>query len=288
MSNNESPEVKESIEATDTAQQRTEHKKWSVGRKVALSVSALGLAIAVASGGLAVYNTNSSDSAANTAQEQLAEQLSSDGYEGTTNGEAGLSTDYDGKNKGSGGLTNDGYDGKNEGSAGLSPDDHDGKVRTGLAADIPSPSKVETGQAYGYIESDHFKRANLVEGDMDSAKKSQDLVDTGAAVHYEGQAQPGEVGNFSLSGHKTSHGAIFKNATNLKKGETVKVATSDGRFEYKVIEENKPVSVKEAEQMLTSDPFSKFKNTSKSYMTIQTCVGSWSWDREIIVLELVK
>lgn len=287
MSNNESPEVPEVPESVDVADVAPKRKKWSVGRKVALSVSALGLAIAVASGGLAVYNTNSSDSAANTAQEQVSEQLSSDGYEGTTNGEAGLSTDYDGKNEGSVGLTNDGYDGKNEGSAGLSPEKQE-KVRTGLAADIPSPSKVKTGQAYGYIESDHWKRANLVEGDMDSAKKTQDLVDTGAAVHYEGQAQPGEVGNFSLSGHKTSHGAIFKNATNLKKGETVKVATSDGRFEYKVIKENKPVSVKEAEQMLTSDPFSKFKNTSKSYMTIQTCVGSWSWDREIIVLELVK
>jgi sortase A len=52
--------------------------------------------------------------------------------------------------------------------------------------------------------------------------------------HWPGTAMPGRLGNVVVAGHRTSHGAIFRNIDQLVQGDEVIFATSDGEFRYLV------------------------------------------------------
>jgi sortase A len=52
--------------------------------------------------------------------------------------------------------------------------------------------------------------------------------------HYEGSAGPGEVGNFAVAGHRTTHGRPFHAIDSLRRGDEVVVETGDGVFVYAV------------------------------------------------------
>lgn len=52
--------------------------------------------------------------------------------------------------------------------------------------------------------------------------------------HYPGTALPGQVGNFVLSGHRTTHGAPFWGISSLRRGDAVIVVAETGIFTYRV------------------------------------------------------
>lgn len=47
---------------------------------------------------------------------------------------------------------------------------------------------------------------------------------------------PGELGNTTIAGHRTSHGAPFLNVDKLKSGDLITLTTEDGTFSYSVTE----------------------------------------------------
>ena len=52
--------------------------------------------------------------------------------------------------------------------------------------------------------------------------------------HFPGTPWPGQLGNVVIAGHRTAFGAPFLNLDTLVPGDTVLVATVDGRFVYRV------------------------------------------------------
>jgi len=52
--------------------------------------------------------------------------------------------------------------------------------------------------------------------------------------HWPGTAMPGEVGNVVVAGHRTSHGAHFRNLDQLVPGDDVVFTTDAGVITYKV------------------------------------------------------
>ncbi|MEN0072252.1 MAG: class E sortase [Propionicimonas sp.] len=52
--------------------------------------------------------------------------------------------------------------------------------------------------------------------------------------HYAETAGPGEVGNFSMAGHRTTYGKPFSRIAELRDGDLVIVETRDSYFVYKV------------------------------------------------------
>jgi sortase A len=52
--------------------------------------------------------------------------------------------------------------------------------------------------------------------------------------HYPGTALPGQVGNFVVSGHRTTYGAPFNRLDEVKPGDAVVVETRDMWFTYRV------------------------------------------------------
>lgn len=52
--------------------------------------------------------------------------------------------------------------------------------------------------------------------------------------HWPGTAMPGQLGNVVVAGHRTSHGAVFRNIHQLVQGDEVIFGTADGEFRYVV------------------------------------------------------
>ena len=52
--------------------------------------------------------------------------------------------------------------------------------------------------------------------------------------HYPGTAMPGDVGNFAISGHRTTYGKPFNRVAELVVGDPIVVRTADNWFVYRV------------------------------------------------------
>ena len=52
--------------------------------------------------------------------------------------------------------------------------------------------------------------------------------------HYQGTAMPGDVGNFAISGHRTTYGKPFNRIAELQVGDPLVVRTADLWFVYRV------------------------------------------------------
>jgi sortase A len=57
-----------------------------------------------------------------------------------------------------------------------------------------------------------------------------------APGHWPGTALPGQVGNAVISGHRTSHGGVFRNLDKLEVGDEIHVNAYDGTHIYTVTE----------------------------------------------------
>lgn len=59
-----------------------------------------------------------------------------------------------------------------------------------------------------------------------------DVLDKGEIGHYPNTQMPGEVGNFALAGHRTTHGAPFNLIATLRVGDKIYIQTADGYYTY--------------------------------------------------------
>ncbi len=50
--------------------------------------------------------------------------------------------------------------------------------------------------------------------------------------HYTSTAQPGEIGNFAIAGHRVTHGQPFARLLELDAGDEVVVETRDAIYTY--------------------------------------------------------
>ena len=58
------------------------------------------------------------------------------------------------------------------------------------------------------------------------------VLDKNGIGHYPGTQMPGEVGNFAVAAHRTTHGAPFKSLAALQVGDKIYVQTQDGYYTY--------------------------------------------------------
>lgn len=58
------------------------------------------------------------------------------------------------------------------------------------------------------------------------------VLDKNGIGHYPGTQMPGQVGNFAVAAHRTTHGAPFKPLATLQVGDKIYVQTQDGYYTY--------------------------------------------------------
>ena len=61
---------------------------------------------------------------------------------------------------------------------------------------------------------------------------TRDVLDKSGIGHYPDTQMPGEVGNFAVAAHRTTHGAPFSDIASLQVGDKIYVQTSEGYYTY--------------------------------------------------------
>lgn len=105
-------------------------------------------------------------------------------------------------------------------------------------------------------------------------------LDTIGVGHYDDTQMPGQVGNFAVAGHRTTHGAPFNQIANLQLGDKVYVKTADGWYTYSFrnLEYVKPTQV----SVLDPSPDEPGKGTEDRVMTMTSCNPMYSATERIV------
>ncbi|MGO4957255.1 class E sortase [Luteococcus sp. Sow4_B9] len=108
---------------------------------------------------------------------------------------------------------------------------------------------------------------------------------------YEDTAQPGEVGNFAVAGHRVTHGEPFRRLLELEKGSVVEVETRDAIFTYQLDNAPSEITVADVDGGWVLDPVpgKPTETPTKEILTLTTCQDLFhSPDRSVAFAHLVK
>ena len=142
---------------------------------------------------------------------------------------------------------------------------------------------LQRGEAFAILRiprlGDNY-RVPIVEG--------VSLEDLAVGVgHYPETALPGEIGNFSVAGHRATNGEPFAYLDQLREGDAVVVETGTTWYTYEVTDEYivQPTQV----GVILPVPNEPEVEPRKELMTLTTCNPRWaSYERLIFHAELVE
>ena len=113
-------------------------------------------------------------------------------------------------------------------------DDLNEQVHEQWSRDAPSSSSPRPqvpGDAFAVLHiprlGEDYQRV-VVEGTSHTALKD-------GPGHYSDSAQPGEVGNLAIAGHRTTYGSPFRDLDLVQPGDPIVVETADSWFVYRVL-----------------------------------------------------
>ncbi|WP_242911079.1 class E sortase [Actinomadura terrae] len=121
------------------------------------------------------------------------------------------------------------------------------------------------GDGYHYVIIEGVDRADLRKG----------------PGHYPGSAMPGEIGNFVVSGHRTTYSAPFNRLGELRAGDKILIDTRDRQFVYQVTgrEIVKPTAV----EVTAPVPNHPNKRPTEKRITLTTCHPKYSAAERMII-----
>lgn len=155
---------------------------------------------------------------------------------------------------------------------------------TGNASAVPNPSAVPglvdqpvPGDAIGLIRiprlGSNYAYA-IVEGvSTDDLKKGPG--------HYPGTAMPGGIGNFVVSGHRTTYLAPFNGLGELQDGDAIVIETRDTWYTYRVtgIETVLPTAV----GVILPVPNKPHVKPINAMITLTTCTPKYSASHRLVI-----
>ncbi len=106
---------------------------------------------------------------------------------------------------------------------------------------------------------------------------------------YDSAVEPGEVGNFSVAGHRVTHGEPFRRLLELDEGAVVEVETREAVFTYELISAPRDLTVLDTDTwVLSPDPIARSDEATEAIMTLTTCQDLFrSPDRSVAFAQLV-
>ncbi len=148
--------------------------------------------------------------------------------------------------------------------------------------DPPDWEKMSTGSTIGilHVPSWNGMKIPVIEG------STQDILDTGAAGHYEGTAGPGEIGNFSLAGHRRTYGSNFRHLDRLKQGDVVILETATRWYVYEW-ESSEVVDPSHVESIYPV-PNEPGVEPTQRLMTMTTCYPEWGNSQRLVAHFVLK
>jgi sortase A len=99
--------------------------------------------------------------------------------------------------------------------------------------------------------------------------------------HYEGTAMPGQIGNFSVAGHRTTYGKPFNRVEELQVGDPLVVRTRSTWYVYRV--SSTEIVEPTALQVIAPVPGDPGAEPTVAMMTLTTCHPTYSARQRFIV-----
>ena len=99
--------------------------------------------------------------------------------------------------------------------------------------------------------------------------------------HYVDTAMPGEIGNFSVAGHRTTYGAPFNRLDEMRDGDPIVVETATAWYTYDVTEVHivLPTDV----EVVAPVPGRPGETPTEALLTLTTCHPEYSSRERLIV-----
>jgi sortase A len=109
---------------------------------------------------------------------------------------------------------------------------------------------------------------------------SLDVLATGVG-HYPQTAMPGEVGNFSVAGHRATNGEPFAELDQLRKGDAVVVETGTTWYTYRVTDES--IVAPSQVDVIAPVPGRPGATPTEPLLTLTTCNPRWASYQRLVV-----
>jgi sortase A len=98
-----------------------------------------------------------------------------------------------------------------------------------------------------------------------------DILSRGVG-HYADTADPGQIGNFAIAGHRVTHGQPFARLLELNKGDRIVVETRDAIYTYVLDTSPRDLTVDDAETwVLDPVPGKPGTTPTEALITLTTC-----------------
>jgi sortase A len=150
------------------------------------------------------------------------------------------------------------------------------------AWDEPDPEPREFGEAFAFLHVPALEESWAVLEGTD-----EDTLRAGPG-HYVSSALPGEVGNFSVAGHRVGTGAPFRDLDELAPGDLVVVETVDTWFTYEVTATPQVVLPTDVSVIRPVPGGSLDATPVDAYLTLTTCHPEFSAKQRLVVHALLK
>jgi len=104
--------------------------------------------------------------------------------------------------------------------------------------------------------------------------------------HYPGSARPGEIGNFVVSGHRTTYAAPFNRIDELERDDEIIVEAPEARYTYRVTSQD--IVEPDEVEVLAPVPGKPDIRPIRAYLTLSTCHPEYSAAQRLIVYGVLK
>ncbi len=137
------------------------------------------------------------------------------------------------------------------------------------------PGPVPTGEPVALLEIPSIGRSDVVVSGVGSGDLKK------GPGHFPGTPLPGQLGNASIAGHRTSYGAPFHDIDELDPGAEIVVTTTEGRRWVYEVTGTQIVDAHDTWVIETSDP-------DVAELTLISCHPTWSASERIVVSAILN
>jgi sortase A len=106
--------------------------------------------------------------------------------------------------------------------------------------------------------------------------------------HYPGTPLPGQKGNSSIAGHRTTYGAPFANIDELVPGDQIQVRTSQGQFTYAVMPQTDKDGTVSGHLIVGPNAVEVLNDFGDNRLTLTACHPKYSASQRIIVVGVLQ
>jgi sortase A len=144
-------------------------------------------------------------------------------------------------------------------------------------APVATLRRVPLGEAFGIVRIPRFGAGNA----RPALNGTDDQTLTKGIGQYRGTAQPGEVGNFAVAGHRTTYGRPFHNIDLLKKGDIIVVETKVSYIVYAV--DRHVIVLPRQVEVIAPVPQHPGTKPTEAWMTMTSCHPKFSARQRYVV-----